>query len=137
MKRVLSCVCRAVLLVLLTAPAAWAQGATAQISGTVKDASGGVLPGADVTVTQTDTGLKRNVVTDANGSFTIPGLPIGPYRLEVTLPGFSTYAQTGIVLQVGSAPVIPVTLAIGHGGRERDGPGESPLIETASSASAR
>ena len=61
----------------------------------------------------TDHGVKRNVVTDENGAFTIPGLPIGPYRLEVTLTGFKSYIQTGIVLQVGSAPSIPVTLAIG------------------------
>ncbi len=55
MKRVLSRLCRAVLLLVLTAPVAWAQ-ATAQISGTVKDSSGGVLPGADVNVTQTGHG---------------------------------------------------------------------------------
>ena len=130
MKRVLSYVCRAVLFVILTASAVWAQGATAQIGGTVKDASGGVLPGADVSATQTETGLKRNVVTDTNGSFTIPGVPIGPYRLEVTLPGFKTYVQTGIVLQVGSAPNIPVTLELGAVAENVTVTGESPLIDT-------
>jgi hypothetical protein len=66
-------------------------GSTAQINGTVKDSSGAVLPGADVTVTQTDTGFTRSVVTDETGSFTIPNLPIGPYRLAVALSGFRTY----------------------------------------------
>ena len=63
MKRVLSGVFGGVLIVLLTVSGAWAQ-ATAQLSGTVKDSSGGVLPGADVTVTQTETGFKRSVVSE-------------------------------------------------------------------------
>ena len=73
-------------LVLLLATSAWAQ-ATAQINGTVADSSGGVLPGATVTAIQTDTGFRREVVTDAMGSFTLTNLPIGPYRLEVALAG--------------------------------------------------
>src|SRR4026208_656609 len=89
-------------------------GSTAQINGTVKDSSSGVLPGADVPVTQTNTGFTRSAVPDENGSFTIPNLPIGPYRLTVALSGFRTYVQTGIVLQVSSNPVIPVTLALGE-----------------------
>jgi hypothetical protein len=103
-----------VLIVFLSVTTAWAQGgATAQIGGTVKDSSGGVLPGADVTVTQTDTAFKRSVVTDSNGAFTFPGIPIGPYRLEVMLQGFRSFAQTGIVLQVNDSPVIPVALSLG------------------------
>jgi carboxypeptidase family protein len=129
MKRVLSGVFGGVLMVLLTVPGAWAQ-ATAQLSGTVKDSSGGVLPGADVTATQTDTGFKRTVVSNSDGSFTLPGIPIGPYQLEVTLAGFKTYSQTGIVLQVGSAPSIPVTLALGAVAESVTVTGESPLIDT-------
>ena len=115
MKRALGAVVCGVVVLLLTGAHAWAQaGATAQISGTVKDGSGGVLPGVDVTVTQTDTGLKRNATTEADGSYLIPNLPVGPYRLEAVLQGFRTYAQTGIVLQVGASPVINVALAIGQ-----------------------
>src|SRR6266511_3951311 len=83
----------------------WAQ-ATAQISGTVKDQSGAVLPGVEVTATQTDTGISRSAVTNETGSYILPNLAIGPYRLEAALPGFRTYAQTGIVLQVNASPVI-------------------------------
>jgi hypothetical protein len=43
----------------------------------------------------------------------MPNLPVGPYRLEVSLQGFRTYAQTGIVLQVGAAPTINAVLAVG------------------------
>src|SRR5687768_2977148 len=92
---------------------AWAQG-TAQINGSVKDQSGAVLPGVEITATQTDTGVSRNTITDERGSFTLANLPIGPYRLEAALPGFRTYAQTGIVLQVNSNPVIPVVLEVGQ-----------------------
>src|SRR5262249_20485115 len=81
----------------------WAQS-TAQVSGTVKDQTGAVLPGVEVTVTQTDTSLKRTAVTDETGSYVLPNLPVGPYRLEAALPGFRTHVQTGIVLQVGSSP---------------------------------
>src|SRR5690349_24885047 len=88
--------------ILMTA-GAWAQ-TTAQVSGTVKDQSGAVLPGAEVTATQTETGFKRTVVTDETGSYLLTNLPVGPYRFEAGLPGFRTYVQTGIVLQVNANP---------------------------------
>ena len=113
MKRVLSDLLCGGLLVTLAATGAQAQ-ATAQITGTVKDPSGGVLPGASVSVTQTDTGFKREVVTDADGLFSFPSIPIGPYRLEVMLQGFRTSVQTGIMLQVNANPVVPVTMALGE-----------------------
>src|SRR4051812_15966672 len=101
------------LLVTFTATAALAQ-ATAQITGTVTDSSGGVLPGASVTATQTDTGFKREVVTDASGLFSFPGIPVGPYQLDVALAGFRTSVQTGILLQVNSNQAVPVVLALGE-----------------------
>ena len=85
---------------LLTSAPAWAQ-ATAELNGRVTDESGAVLPGVTVTATQTETGFTRTVVTDGDGTYVIPNLPTGPYRLEVSLQGFRTYVQTGIVLQVG------------------------------------
>src|ERR1043166_5533931 len=98
-----------VLLLLATAVIARAQaGSTAQISGVIRDTSGAVLPGAEVTVTQTDTGLKRSTVSSPSGAYTLPNLPVGPYKLDVNLPGFKTYSQTGIVLQVDANPVINV-----------------------------
>ena len=73
-----------------------------------------MLPGVDVTVTQTDTGLKRSAVTNADGSFLLPNLPVGPYRLDAMLQGFRSYTQTGIVLQVGANPIVNVALAVGQ-----------------------
>src|ERR687892_2731699 len=101
MTRVLRELLGGLLVVLLTGVVAAAQvGSTAQINGTVSDDSGGVLPGADVTAIQTDTGFKRSTVSDVTGAYTLPNLPIGPYRLEVSLSGFRSFQRTGIVLQV-------------------------------------
>src|SRR3954462_3867824 len=93
-----------VVIATLTCSAVWAQN-TAQISGTVKDQTGAVLPGVEVTATQTATGLARTAVSNETGSYVLPNLPVGPYKLEAALPGFRKFAQTGIVLQVGSNPV--------------------------------
>src|SRR4051812_42194138 len=87
---------------LLVCAVASAQLSTAELAGIVRDSSGAVLPGVTVTVTQTDTGFTRSAVTDEAGAYLLPNLPTGPYRLEVSLQGFKSYQQTGIVLQVGS-----------------------------------
>jgi hypothetical protein len=85
---------------LLISGVAWAQ-ATAALAGRVTDESGCRTSGVTVTVTQTDNGFTRTVATDGTGAWVMPNLPTGPYRLEVSLQGFRTYVQTGIVLQVG------------------------------------
>lgn len=98
---------------LLSGPAVWAQS-TAQINGTVRDQTGAVVPNVEVTATQTDTGVRRNATTDASGSYTLPSLPVGRYRLEAGAKGFRTYVQTGIVLQVDDNSVINPVLDIGQ-----------------------
>ncbi len=105
------CIC--LLLVVLAPGVAWAQ-ATAQLNGKVTDESGGVLPGVTVTVTQTDTAFTRSVVTDDAGTWLLPNLPTGPYKIEVALQGFKTYVQTGIVLQVAASPTINTVLGVGN-----------------------
>jgi hypothetical protein len=114
-------------------PNGWAQ-ATAQISGTVRDQSGAVLPGAEVTATQTDTGIARNAVTNETGSYVLPNLAIGPYRLEAALPGFRTFVQTGIVLQVSSNPVINPILDVGQVTEQVEVQANAALVETRSTA---
>ncbi len=117
--------------VLFATATVWAQ-ATAQLSGRVTDESGGVLPGVSVTVIQTDTGFTRTTVTDENGGYVLPNLPLGPYRLEVMLAGFRTYAQTGIVLQVGATPAINVALALGQLAETVTVEAAAPLVDTQS-----
>ncbi|MEQ1885377.1 MAG: carboxypeptidase regulatory-like domain-containing protein [Bryobacteraceae bacterium] len=102
----------AVVLVCLSG-SAFAQ-AVSQISGTAKDPSGAVVPGVEISATQTDTGLKRATTTDESGAFIFPNLPLGPYKLEATKMGFRSYVQTGIVLQVGTSPEINIAMGVGQ-----------------------
>ena len=121
--------------VLLTAGIAWAQaGATAQINGSVRDTSGAVLPGVDVTVTQTDTNFTRSTVSDAEGNYLFSNLPTGPYRLQATLSGFRTFQRTGIILQVNANPTIPIEMAIGELAETVSVEAATPLVETRSPA---
>src|ERR1700756_3863834 len=115
-----------------TCSAVWAQS-TAQINGTVKDQSGAVLPGVEVTVTQTDTGLKRSVPTDETGSYVLSNLPLGPYRLEAALPGFRMYVRTGITLQVDASPMINPVLEVGQVSESVEVKADAALVETRNS----
>src|SRR5437762_3143705 len=116
---------------LLAIPAS-GQLSTAQLNGKVTDTSGAVLPGATVTVTQANTGAVRSVVTDGDGQYLVSNLPPGPYRLEVALQGFRTYAQTGIVLQVAATPTINVSLALGDVQETVTVQAEAPLVDVRS-----
>jgi hypothetical protein len=113
MKSIVSTTLVLVFLFALNCAQARAQ-ATAQISGRVQDATAAVLPGAEITVTNTGTGIARTVVTNESGSYVLPNLPIGTYRLEAALPGFRTYVRNGIVLDVNSSPVIDAVLEVGQ-----------------------
>src|ERR1044072_7377962 len=100
--------------VLLTPALASAQTvAVANLSGTVLDESGGALPGVEVTITQTDTGMTRFVITGEKGGYNFTNLPVGPYKLSSKLIGFSTFEQTGIVLVVGDSRSVNVSMKVG------------------------
>ena len=106
--------------------------ATSQISGTVKDASGGVIAGAQITVTQTATGVTRTATSDANGVYSLPSLPLGPYQMEVKKDGFTTYLQSGIVLQVAQGPTIDPVLNVGAVSQTVQVEAAAAMIETSS-----
>jgi Carboxypeptidase regulatory-like domain/TonB dependent receptor len=118
---------------LFAAGISWAQAvAGSQVSGVVKDSSGGVLPGVEVTITKTDTGTVRTVFTGADGSYVLPNLPVGPYKLKVVLQGFNTYVQEGIVLQVNTNPTIDVALTVGSVGEQVTVTASAATVETRS-----
>ena len=118
---------------LLACSSVWAQ-ASAQISGTVKDQSGAVLPGVEVTATQIETGVARTTVTNETGSYVLPNLPVGPYKLEAALGGFRTFVQTGIVLQVNTSPVVNPVLEVGQVTEQVEVQADAALVETRSSS---
>ena len=113
MKRILIVLGMVFLGTAVTSVNVWGQ-ASAQISGAVRDQSGAVLPGVEVMATQTETGIVRSTITNETGSFVLPNLALGPYRLEAGLPGFRSFVQTGIVLQVNSSPAINIVLEVGQ-----------------------
>src|SRR3989442_6059630 len=131
MERVYIPLLLAFFIVLMACGNAWAQ-ATAQISGSVQDQSGAVLPGVQVTATQTETGVSRMTLSNETGTYTLPNLPLGPYKLEASLPGFRTFVQTGIVLQVNSNPTINITLQVGQVSEQVEVQANSALVETRS-----
>jgi hypothetical protein len=88
-------------------------GAVAQITGSVSDPTGAVVPGAEVRVNQTETGFTRAAVTGADGTYVLPNLAIGPYELQVVSPGFKTHLQQGIVLQVNDNVTVAIRLQVG------------------------
>src|SRR5919106_3077896 len=98
-----------VAITLACAQGAFAQITAATVSGTVKDETGGVLPGVDITIQNVATGLTRSGITDANGYFTVPGLPPGTYDTRASLTGFGT-ASERVVLVVGQQAALSITL---------------------------
>jgi len=118
-------------LVVVGATSAWAQAvAGSQLSGVVRDSSNAPIPGAEITVTKTDTGMTRTTFTSLDGAYAFPNLPVGPYQLKVGLQGFNTYVRDGIVLQVGSNPELNVTLAVGNISEQITVTANTSLVET-------
>ncbi|MGB7199028.1 MAG: carboxypeptidase-like regulatory domain-containing protein, partial [Acidobacteriaceae bacterium] len=98
---------------LFSLPVARAQVVGASISGTIRDASGAAVVGAQVTVTSEETGAVRNLVSDSSGAYSAPSLPVGRYKVTVERPGFSTQSETGINLVVGQSTVVNLSLSVG------------------------
>jgi len=103
----------AVLALLGMAGTVSAQTATGQITGTVKDATGAVVPGATVTVVSELTGAKREATTDKSGDFVIPLLPVSSYSVTASLQGFRAAKRTGIHLNVDQVARIDLDLQTG------------------------
>src|SRR5947207_2527109 len=108
-----------------------AQTATSEILGTVRDATGGVLPGVQLTVTHQASGQARHVITDSRGNYIVPSLPVGEYTLKAELANFRTQLRQGIVLQVGRKAQIDLELEVGDVNEAVTIEASSPLLQTA------
>jgi hypothetical protein len=100
-------------LALAVPAAAQSQAANGSIEGTVVDSSGGLLPGVAVTVTNTDTGAQRTVVTNAAGMFRAPLLTLGAYKVVAELEGFKKYEESGVKLSVGQTVAMKIVMGVG------------------------
>jgi hypothetical protein len=118
-----------VLLVVSVSQPMLAQETTGQIEGTVFDAQGAAVVGAQVTVTDPNTGFTRNAVSSAAGNYAVPLLPPGTYNMKVAAKGFSTIEQKRISLIVGQILSINQTLRPGAMTEVVEVTAEPPLIE--------
>ena len=84
-----------------------------QIDGSVVDQVGAAVTGAQVTLTQDGTGFVTKAETNGSGQFTIPGLNVGTYSLAVSAPGFETYQQNGISLNISEVRKADIKLTVG------------------------
>src|SRR5262245_11895587 len=125
----LSCAFIAIALSSFTSTAR-AQSVMGAIQGTVVDQSGGVLPGASVTVTNTDTGIARTTVTDENGVFRAELLPVGNYEVAAELSGFTPQKQQNIAVTVGSTITFRIQMPVASVAETVTVTSTAPIIET-------
>src|SRR5437016_7629431 len=100
-------------LVLTSSTTLWA-GTTGSISGTIKDPTGALVAGAMVTAINLAQGVQTRSVTDGNGQYTIPSLPVGRYDLQIEAQGFRSEKRTGLVIDADSALRADVSLALAN-----------------------
>lgn len=110
------------------------QVTTATLTGVVTDETGAVVPGAQVTVTDTATGARRLVTADGAGRFQAPQLPPGPYEVIVTLPGFETLVRRGITLAIGQEANLTLAMKVGAVTEQVTVTGEAPIVDTSTSS---
>ncbi|MSV27235.1 MAG: TonB-dependent receptor [Bryobacterales bacterium] len=121
---------------LFTLPLVFAQSTgTATLVGNVTDSTGAVVPAAKVTVINTASAFVSESITSAEGSYYVPYLIPGAYRLTIAAGGFKTYVRDGIVLRTNESPRIDVTMDVGSISDTISVTGTAPLLETETSAS--
>ena len=118
-----------VLTIFTAAPTA-AQTSQAEIRGTVVDQSGAALPGVTVTATHVDTGAARTTVTSTTGVFVMPALPVGLYRVQIDLAGFTSVVRENLHLSVGQSATLSFTLTLATVQETVTVSGDAGLVET-------
>src|SRR5712691_154810 len=112
-------------------PAVYAQAVSiASVTGRVVDEQGAVMTGAQIRMIGVETGSVSNAITNSDGIYTIPSLPIGAYKLESTVPGFQTYVQSGILLRVGDHVQIDVHMKVGAVAERVEVQANAGLVQT-------
>ena len=109
-----------------------AQVTTGTILGTVRDSTGAAVPGAQVTITETNKGTSLQFVTDDTGSYTAPFLTPGTYSVTVEKAGFRRQVRSGIVLQVDQRARVDFTLEVGQVTETVDVVAAAPLVRSES-----
>src|SRR5437868_14967516 len=119
------------LFLLLCAASLFAQTFRGTILGTVTDPQGAVVAGAKVIAHNLNTGLERTTATSADGSYSIPELPIGTYKVTVSQSGFQTSSTTNVAVDVAAERRVDVALKTGEAVTVVEVSGETlPQVET-------
>jgi hypothetical protein len=119
-----------VVLTLAVVPAFGQYGGKATINGAVSDPTGAVVPAADVTVTNTSTGLVTKTTTASNGTYVVPLLQVGAYSITFAHAGFESYTQTGIVLTSDQTATVDATLKVGQVTQTVEVSANAQMLET-------
>ena len=106
-----ACIVTLLLFMLVSAPV-FGQGSNASLSGTIADSSGGVLPNANITATNTQTGVETRATSNASGLYTFPSLPPGTYSVTADAQGFQRKTMTDVRLNTSSQNNLPFVLAV-------------------------
>ena len=101
------------------------------IEGVIQDLTGGAVPGVAVTVINAGTGLTRVVTTNEAGYYRVQLLPLGTYSVSAEIPGFTRFAQDGVVLTAGSTARVDVTLNLGQMQETVTVSSDSPVVQPA------
>lgn len=115
---------------LLSGVFVFAQETTGGLQGTVKDASGAVVPGAHVVVTSSALAGAKSLDTDSSGYYRFANLPPGTYAITVSAKNFKTVKREGIALEVGHLPTLDLTLEVGTASEVVEVTGAAPVIDT-------
>jgi hypothetical protein len=107
---------------------------TAEIVGTVMDSSGAVIPGAKVTISNPDRGFTRELLSNADGDFAEPAIPIGNYVVTAEAAGFQKLVRSGITLNVGQVQRVDLQLQVGQTTQEVTVTGNLPRVQTETAA---
>ena len=110
-----------------------AQVPVGSIRGVVKDSSGAIVPGVNVTIRNVDTGQTRSVTSGADGAYLAPSLAVGHYDVTAEHTGFKTEARNGVTLNVGDNLAVDFTMEIGTSQQEVTVTAEAPLVNTENS----
>ncbi|MCI0664136.1 MAG: TonB-dependent receptor [Acidobacteria bacterium] len=124
-------VCLLTFIILLPAPAAFAQTGTGNVTGTVRDSQKSVIHNAQVTLTQTSTNITRKATTNDEGIYYFGSVPLGPYLLVVESTGFKKW-EGRFEVQVGQHTVIDPTMEVGTPQETVTVTGAAPMIQTES-----
>ncbi len=116
----------------LTGISLQAQTVYGSLTGTITDSTGGVIPGASVTITNVGTTEKRNVVSDTAGSYRFVNLVPGRYKIEVEMNGFKHYTRDNLLVEVQSALRIDISMQVGQLSEVVEVSSASPLLQTES-----